>query len=424
MIEEIKTISEVQNAAIELEKEISNYVVGWSDVIRFLIIGIFTGGHILIEGVPGTAKTYLAKIFSDTMNLSFHRIQSTPDLMPSDITGSHIFNVKTLEFDFHRGPIFANLVLMDEINRAPPKTQAALFEVMEERQITFDGTKYEMGFPFLVVATQNPVEQEGTYNLPEAQLDRFLFKVIIDYPSVEQENDILKRYQTLTKSPDLSSIISVFSSDDIIKIQETLSKVKVEDQLLNYIAQITTSTRNHGKLYLGASPRASLNIVKAAKARAAMSGRDFITPDDIQSIAFHVLNHRVILTPEAEMEGLSAKDIITINVHPNVVAVFGEVNNPGLFKFLPRLSTRDYIKLAGGYTSNANKSDVWIRYANGSAKEIRRFSLFSPRVKDGSVITVALDESEKIDKTELAKEISLIVANFAQIAILIVLANK
>ncbi len=305
----------IREKVVQARNQAANFIIGQEEMIDLLLIGVFTNGHILLEGVPGVAKTLSSKVLAKCLDTEFSRIQFTPDLMPSDIIGTSIFNMKTAEFSFNKGPIFSNVVLIDEINRAPAKTQAALFEVMEERQITFDGTKYEMGFPFLVVATQNPVEQEGTYNLPEAQLDRFLFKVIIDYPSVEQENDILKRYQTLTKSPDLSSIISVFSSDDIIKIQETLSKVKVEDQLLNYIAQITTSTRNHGKLYLGASPRASLNIVKAAKARAAMSGRDFITPDDIQSIAFHVLNHRVILTPEAEMEGLSAKDIIKEIVH-------------------------------------------------------------------------------------------------------------
>ena len=182
MIEEINNISEIKNAATELEKEISNYVVGWSDVVRFLIIGVFTGGHILIEGVPGTAKTYLAKIFSDTMNLSFRRIQSTPDLMPSDITGSHIFNVKTLEFDFHRGPIFANLVLMDEINRAPPKTQAALLEVMQEGQVTVDGATSVLDQPFMIVATKNPIEFAGTFPLPPAQLDRFMARLIMNYP--------------------------------------------------------------------------------------------------------------------------------------------------------------------------------------------------------------------------------------------------
>ena len=199
----------IREKVVQARNQAANFIIGQEEMIDLLLIGVFTNGHILLEGVPGVAKTLSSKVLAKCLDTEFSRIQFTPDLMPSDIIGTSIFNMKTAEFSFNKGPIFSNVVLIDEINRAPAKTQAALFEVMEERQITFDGTKYEMGFPFLVVATQNPVEQEGTYNLPEAQLDRFLFKVIIDYPSVEQENDILKRYQTLTKSPDLSSIISV-----------------------------------------------------------------------------------------------------------------------------------------------------------------------------------------------------------------------
>lgn len=300
----------VRDKVVQARAQAANFIIGQEEMIDLLLIGIFTNGHILLEGVPGIAKTLSSKVLSKTLDTNFSRIQFTPDLMPSDIIGTSVFNMKTSEFDFVRGPIFSNIILIDEINRAPAKTQAALFEVMEERQITFEGTKYEMGVPFLVVATQNPVEQEGTYNLPEAQLDRFLFKIIMDYPTLDEENKILERYQSTTKSPDLSSIQAVFSVSDITKIQDVLSQVKVENQLLNYIAQITNNTRNHGKLYLGASPRASLNMVKASKAMAAIRGRDFITPDDIQSIAYHVLNHRIILTPEAEMEGLTAKDII------------------------------------------------------------------------------------------------------------------
>lgn len=305
----------VREKVVQARAQAANFIIGQEEMIDLLLIGIFTNGHILLEGVPGIAKTLSSKVLSKTLDTNFSRIQFTPDLMPSDIIGTSVFNMKTSEFDFVRGPIFSNIILIDEINRAPAKTQAALFEVMEERQITFEGTRYEMGVPFLVVATQNPVEQEGTYNLPEAQLDRFLFKIIMDYPTLEEENRILERYQSTTKSPDLSSIQAVFSVADITKIQDVLGQVKIENQLLNYIAQITNSTRNHGKLYLGASPRASLNMVKASKAMAAIRGRDFITPDDIQSIAYHVLNHRIILTPEAEMEGLSAKDIINEIIH-------------------------------------------------------------------------------------------------------------
>ncbi len=300
----------IRDKVVKAREQAGNFIIGQEEMIDLLLIGIFTNGHILLEGVPGIAKTLSSKVLAKTLDTGFSRIQFTPDLMPSDIIGTSVFNMKTSDFDFIKGPIFSNIILIDEINRAPAKTQAALFEVMEERQITFEGTKYKMGTPFLVVATQNPVEQEGTYNLPEAQLDRFLFKIILDYPSLEEENLILQRYQSTTKSPDLSSITTVFSVDDIKKIQDILGQVKIENQLLSYIAQITNSTRSHGKLYLGASPRASLNMVKAAKAMAAIRGRDFITPDDIQSIAFHVLNHRVILTPEAEMEGLTAKDVV------------------------------------------------------------------------------------------------------------------
>lgn len=305
----------IREKVLSARAEAAKFIIGQGEMIDLLLIGIFTNGHVLLEGVPGVAKTLSSKVLAKCLDTDFSRIQFTPDLMPSDIIGTSIFNMKTSEFNFSKGPIFSNIVLIDEINRAPAKTQAALFEVMEERQITFDGTAYKMGSPFLVVATQNPVEQEGTYNLPEAQLDRFLFKIVLDYPSLAEENEILKRYQGLTKSPDLSSVVSVFSTADIDKIQEVLAKIKIEDQLLDYIAQITSSTRNHAKLYLGASPRASLNIVKASKARAAMSGRDFITPDDIQSVAFHVLNHRIILTPEAEMEGLLPKDVIQEIIH-------------------------------------------------------------------------------------------------------------
>lgn len=305
----------IREKVVQARAQAANFIIGQEEMIDLLLIGIFTNGHILLEGVPGIAKTLSSKVLSKTLDTEFSRIQFTPDLMPSDIIGTSVFNMKNSEFDFVKGPIFSNIVLIDEINRAPAKTQAALFEVMEERQITFEGTKYKMGVPFLVVATQNPVEQEGTYNLPEAQLDRFLFKIIMEYPSLEEENRILERYQSTTKSPDLSSIQAVFTPADIEKIQDVLGKVKIESQLLNYIAQITNNTRNHGKLYLGASPRASLNMVKASKAMAAIRGRDFITPDDIQSIAYHVLNHRIILTPEAEMEGLSAKDIIDEIIH-------------------------------------------------------------------------------------------------------------
>ena len=231
-------------------------------------------------------------------------------MMPSDVLGTSVFNMKESEFVFKKGPIFSNIVLIDEINRAPAKTQAALFEVMEERQITYDGNEYPMEFPFLVIATQNPIDQEGTYNLPEAQLDRFLYKIKVGYPELEQEEEILRRYKNSIKSPDLSSIKPVFSVAEIQKIQDIVEKVIIEDNLLKYIAAITFKTRNHGKIFLGGSPRASLSILKSSKAVAAIRGRDFVIPEDIQFIAKHVLNHRLILTPEAEMEGVTPEEIV------------------------------------------------------------------------------------------------------------------
>lgn len=296
-------------------KEIGNFVVGQHDMVDLLLIAIFSNGHVLLEGVPGVAKTLTAKVLSKTLAVDFSRIQFTPDLMPSDVIGTSVYNMKGGSFSFQKGPVFSNIVLIDEINRAPAKTQAALFEVMEERQISYDSKVYKMAFPFLVLATQNPVEQEGTYNLPEAQLDRFLFKIKIDYPSLNDEHAILQRYRDNIKAPDLSKILSVFSASDLQEIQHLVEKIRIEDQILKYIAQITNATRNHAKLYLGGSPRASLSMLKAAKSFAAIRGRDFVIPDDVQFVAPHVLNHRLIMTPEAEMEGLSIEELIKEIVH-------------------------------------------------------------------------------------------------------------
>jgi MoxR-like ATPase len=293
-----------------VREEMRKYVIGQSEMIELLLAGIFSNGHILLEGVPGVAKTLSSKALSKVLHVDFSRIQFTPDLMPSDVIGTSVFNMKDSNFNFRKGPIFSNIVLIDEINRAPAKTQAALFEVMEERQITYDGTQYEMSFPFLVIATQNPVEQEGTYNLPEAQLDRFLFKIKLDYPTLEEEMVILTRYKEQIKSPDLANIVAVFTADELRKVQTIIEKIIIEDRLIQYIAQIVNKTRNHSKLYLGGSPRASLSILKSAKAFAAIRGRDFVTPDDIQFVTVHVLNHRLILTPEAEMEGTHIEEVI------------------------------------------------------------------------------------------------------------------
>lgn len=298
--------SKVNNVRLELSK----FVIGQHEMVELLMAGIFSNGHILLEGVPGVAKTLSSKVLSKALDIKFSRIQFTPDMMPSDVIGTSVFNMKESSFNFKKGPIFSNIVLIDEINRAPAKTQAALFEVMEERQITYDGTLYPMEFPFLVVATQNPIEQEGTYNLPEAQLDRFLFKIKLDYPELHQEEEILQRYKNNIKMPDLSDVKPVFNAKEIQKVQDIIEKIIIEDNLVKYIASVTHKTRNHGKIYLGGSPRASLSILKASKAIAAIRGRDFVTPEDIQFVANPVLNHRLILTPEAEMEGTTTEDVV------------------------------------------------------------------------------------------------------------------
>jgi MoxR-like ATPase len=293
-----------------IKREIGKAVVGQDNTIDLILAGIFTGGHILLEGVPGIAKTLTAKLVAKVLSVSFSRIQFTPDLMPTDVTGTSVFNLKTSEFSFMKGPVFANLVLIDEINRAPAKTQSSLFEVMEERQITMDGTTYRMEFPFLVIATQNPIEQEGTYRLPEAQLDRFLFRIKLKYPTHEQEVNILRKFKDDFSHRVIDTVETVISKQDLKNCQELIEKIYIKDELLVYIAKIIDSTRNNGDLTLGASPRASLSLLRASKAIAAINGRDFVTPDDIKFVANPVLNHRIMLTAEREMEGTEPEDII------------------------------------------------------------------------------------------------------------------
>ncbi len=293
-----------------IKQEIGKAVVGQENTIDLLLAGILVGGHILLEGVPGIAKTLTAKLVAKSLSVSFSRIQFTPDLMPTDVTGTTVFNVKTSEFTFNKGPVFANLVLIDEINRAPAKTQSSLFEVMEERQITIDGITYLMDFPFLVIATQNPIEQEGTYRLPEAQLDRFLFRIKLKYPTMEQEVEILQKFKNDFSLKVLETVNAVISREELKHCQELIEKIHIKDEIILYIAKLIDNTRNNGDLMLGASPRASLAIMRAAKAIAAMNGRDFVTPDDVKYVAYPVLNHRIILTAEREMEGLESEDII------------------------------------------------------------------------------------------------------------------
>ena len=301
----------LEAAVTKIKNELGKVIIGQHDMLEMLIVSILADGHSLIEGVPGVAKTITAKLLAKTLAVDFSRVQFTPDLMPSDILGTSIFNVKNSEFEFKKGPIFSNIVLIDEINRAPAKTQAALFEVMEERQITIDGNRYLMAPPFLVFATQNPVEQEGTYALPEAQLDRFLFKINVPYPSLEEEIKILENEHQRENVQALDLVEPVLSAAEIAHFQQTIKKIVIEPNLLKYIAAITENTRSNANLFLGASPRASLAIMNASKALAAISGRDFVTPDDIKKITPSVLNHRIILTPEREMEGITSQKVVS-----------------------------------------------------------------------------------------------------------------
>mgnify|MGYP003624336954 FL=1 len=305
-------LEELRGTVEQIKKELSTIIVGQKDFIELLIISILADGHALIEGVPGIAKTVTAKLFAKTLKTEFSRIQFTPDLMPSDILGTSVFNTKTTEFEFKKGPIFSNIILIDEINRAPAKTQAALFETMEERQATVDGTTYKMGQPFMVLATQNPIEQEGTYALPEAQFDRFLFKIKVDYPSVEEEIVILQNHHERKGEKPQDQIKAVLTPKKLIEFKKNIHEVVVEQKILDYIANIITQTRNHPHLYLGASPRASIAALTAAKAFAAISGRDFVIPEDVKKALVPVLNHRVILTPEREMEGMTTENVVSM----------------------------------------------------------------------------------------------------------------
>lgn len=289
-----------------LRDRISRIIVGQTKAVDLLLTAILADGHVLIEGVPGVAKTLLARLLSRLVDARFSRIQFTPDLMPSDVLGTTVFNMKTSEFDFHEGPVFSDIVLVDEINRAPAKTQAALFEVMEERQVSIDGTTRPMGEVYTILATQNPVEQEGTYRLPEAQLDRFLFKITIDYPSVEEEVAILQRHQQNARLVKLDDIQPVITKDELLSMRSLLGSVFIEESLLKYIASIVQQTRISKSVFLGASPRASVAMLQASKAYALLQGRDFVTPEDIKFVTPSILQHRIMLTAEAEMEGFTS----------------------------------------------------------------------------------------------------------------------
>ena len=303
-------ISELQKSLEAVKAEIGKVIIGQESLIEHLLVALLSNGHVLIEGVPGVAKTITAKLLAKTIDVDFSRIQFTPDLMPSDILGTSIFNVKNSEFEFKKGPIFSSFILIDEINRSPAKTQSALFEVMEERQLTIDGKQYKMEEPFLVIATQNPIEHEGTYRLPEAQLDRFLFKINVGYPNLSQEFEIIKNQHENKLEDKTDAVQKVISGFQLKNYQQLVRNVVVETQLLEYIAKIIVNTRENQFLYLGASPRASLALLTASKAFAAVRGRDFVTPEDIKESSYAVLRHRIMVSPEREMEGLTADEII------------------------------------------------------------------------------------------------------------------
>ncbi|HQW83257.1 MAG TPA: MoxR family ATPase [Ferruginibacter sp.] len=305
-------LSDLRRSIDAIKNEIAQVITGQQKMVDLLLIGLLCDGHILIEGVPGVAKTLTAKLIAKIIDADFSRLQFTPDLMPSDVTGTSVFNPRDGDFTFKPGPVFSNIILIDEINRAPAKTQAALFEVMEERQVTIDGTTHQMGFPFVVLATQNPIEQEGTYRLPEAQLDRFLFKIEVNYPTLNEEIEILTNQQGKTQQQMLETVNKILSANAIKHFRNQVQQIIIEPKLIEFIASIVHETRNNAALYLGASPRASLAILRSAKANAAIKGRDFVTPEDILEMAPHVLRHRIILTPEKEMEGVTADDLIEL----------------------------------------------------------------------------------------------------------------
>lgn len=305
-------LEELKTAVEEIKTQLSKVIIGQEEFLELLLVGLLADGHVLIEGVPGIAKTVTAKLFAKAIKTDFSRIQFTPDLMPSDVLGTSILNAEKSEFEFKPGPIFSNIVLIDEINRAPAKTQAALFEVMEERQITIDGKQHDMPPPFMVLATQNPIEQEGTYALPEAQLDRFLFKIQVEYPSLENEIEILRSHHERKEKKVLEEITPVLSPELLQKFRSQLHNIIIEEKITRYIAEIVVKTRNHPHLFLGGSPRASLAIMNASKAFAAIHGRDFVIPEDVKKALPPVLRHRIILTPEREMEGMTTENVIEI----------------------------------------------------------------------------------------------------------------
>ncbi len=304
----------LKTAVEQIKAELGKIIVGQEQFIELMLVALLADGHVLIEGVPGVAKTITAKLLAKCIKTGFSRIQFTPDLMPSDILGTSVLNMKTSEFEFKRGPIFSNLILIDEINRAPAKTQAALFEVMEERQVTIDGNTYIMDKPFMVLGTQNPIDQEGTYALPEAQLDRFLFKIDVGYPTLEDEVMIIQTHHDRKGVLPETKISAILTENDLKDYRNKVQEVIVDKKVMKYIAEIIHKTRNHPHLFLGASPRASIAILNSSKAYAAINGRDFVIPEDIKKVLTPVLRHRILLTPEREMEGVTTDRVVEMIV--------------------------------------------------------------------------------------------------------------
>ena len=303
-------LSQTRAALEALKASISRVIVGQDAVLELLLVAILSRGHVLIEGFPGLAKTLIAKLLAQSIDASFTRVQFTPDLMPTDLLGTNVFHVQDSQFSFKKGPIFSNVVLIDEINRAPAKTQSALFEAMEERQVTVDGVRYKLEEPFLIIATQNPIDLEGTYPLPEAQMDRFLFKLRMTYPSQQDEVAILERHLEIPNLHDLDTIEPVLTASQVIELQAAIPEVHIEKQILEFIASIVHKTRNHPHVYIGASPRASLALLYGARALAIIRGKDFVSPEDVIDIAVPALNHRIVLTAEREMEGGSVDQLV------------------------------------------------------------------------------------------------------------------
>jgi MoxR-like ATPase len=303
-------LTALNNAVMSIRNEIKKVIVGQDEMVKLILAALLADGHVLIEGVPGVAKTLTAKLVARSVDAGFSRVQFTPDLMPSDVLGTPVFNPREASFEFKKGPIFSNIVLVDEINRAPAKTQSALLEIMEERQASVDGKTYTMESPFMVLATQNPVEQEGTYRLPEAQLDRFLFKVVVPYPNESEEVAILNLFHQMGNTKVMDVIQPVLNGEQINNLRQQIKTILIEEKLLQFIARLIYQTRNHRSIYLGASPRASLAVMNASKAIAAMQGRDFVTPEDIREVVIPVLRHRIILSPDKEMEGVTEEEVI------------------------------------------------------------------------------------------------------------------